>query len=117
MVKALKALVIGMGILIAIGVAALGYGIYQKAKELDLGPKKTVSQGGFNEKSLPIPPGCHIAEMKPDGPRLYVRLSSTHGSILSSIPSSNQGQDRQCATILVIDTATGKVTGSLKAAP
>ena len=105
MVKALKALVIGMAILIAIGVAALGYGIYQKAKELDLGPKKIVTPDGFSEKTLPIPPGCRIAEMKPDGPRLYVRLGPA------------QGTNRQCTAILVVDTATGETISSLKAAP
>ena len=101
MVQALKALVIGMGILIVIGMAALGYGIYQKATELDLGPKKTSSQSGFNEKTLPIPAGCQIVEMKPDGSRLYVRL----------------GPDLKCTKILIIDTKSGNIVGSLKTAP
>ncbi len=108
MVQALKALVIGMGILIAIGMAVLGYGIYQKAKELDLSPKKTVlksNQSGFKEKTLPIPPGCRIIEMKPDGSRLYLRLGSE-----SSL-------NRKCMMILVVDTDSGKILGSLKTAP
>ena len=101
MVQVLKALVIGMGILIVIGMAALGYGIYQKATELDLGPEKTTSQGGFSEKKLPIPPDCSVVEMKPDGPRLYLRL----------------GPERKCAKILIIDTKSGNIVGSLKTAP
>ena len=105
MIQVLKAVVIVMGILIVIGMAALGYGIYQKAKELDLGPEKTAPKGGFSEKTLPIPAGCKIVEMEPDGARLYIRLDSENAP------------NRKCTKILVVDTATGKITGSLKAAP
>lgn len=105
MVHALKIVVIVMAVIIAIGLAAVGYGIYQKAKELDLSSKKTSQQDGFSEKNLPIPPGCQLIDMKPDGARLYIRLGSAPGS------------DRKCTTILVIDTITGKTIGTLKAAP
>ena len=109
MVKALKVLVIVMAVIIAAGLAALGYGIYQKAKELDLDPKKSTPQSHFSEKTLPIPPSCQIAGMKPDGDRLYVRLHSAQ--------SSTQSPGHKCTTILIIDTTTGKAIGSLKAAP
>jgi hypothetical protein len=105
MLKALKVLVIVMAVIIAAGLAALGYGIYQNAKKLDLGPKISTPQSRFSEKTLPIPTGCQIAEMKPDGARLYVRLQSA------------QSPDHKCSAILVIDTATGKTIGSLKAEP
>lgn len=105
MLQALKVLVIVMAVIIAVGLAVLGYGIYQKAKELDLGSKKSTSQGGMIEKSLAIPPGCKIDEMRPDGARLYIRLGSA------------KEQDSQCAVILIVDTATGKTIGTLKTSP
>lgn len=105
MLQALKVLVIVMAVIIAVGLAVLGYGIYQKAKELDLGLKKTSSQGGMIEKNLPIPQGCKINELRPDGERLYIRLGST------------SDQADHCAVILIIDTATGNTIGKLKTSP
>lgn len=119
MVQVLKALVIGMGILIVIGMGVLGYGLYKQARELDAGGARSSSVSpsasssasssggggkgatGFGEAVLPIPAGCEIAEVKPDGDRLYV--------IIGPAPS--------CARIVIVDPKSGKIMGTLKAAP
>ncbi|MEX2450782.1 MAG: hypothetical protein WD407_08010 [Rhodospirillales bacterium] len=118
MVQVLKALVIGMGILIVIGMGVLGYGLYKQAQELDAGGARSSSvspsvsssapssgggedKTGFGEAVLPIPAGCEIAEVKPDGDRLYV--------IIGPAPS--------CARIVIVDPKSGKIMGTLKAAP
>ncbi|MEL0106490.1 MAG: hypothetical protein ACO3MW_15310 [Rhodospirillales bacterium] len=105
MLQALKVLVIVMAVIIAVGLAALGYGMYQKAKELGTGSKESLPKSGKFEQTLPIPPNCQIADMKPDGSRLYLRLEP------------KQAPDRKCGMILIIDTTTGTSMGTLKTEP
>lgn len=111
MFNALKILVITMGIIIAIGVAALIYGIYHNAKKLDFHSEIITPTIEFSNKTLQIPKDCQIAEMKPDGKMLYIRLQSDNAS------EEKSKVLRKCQVILIINTNTGKMTGSLKASP
>lgn len=111
MVQVLKGLVIGMGILIVVGMGVLGYGLYKQAQELGggggaepatIGTKDTKAKNGFSEALLPIPAGCKIADIKPDGDRLYIITG---------------GPEPACARIMIVDPKNGKIMGTLKAAP
>lgn len=104
--RAIKGLVIGMGVLLVGGLALLVYGISQKAGNPDYkmfrgSPASktaaTVPVAGFGETRLPLPAGCEVAEMRPDGPLLYLRI----------------GPAGACERIIVIDVATGLSTGSI----
>jgi hypothetical protein len=89
--RALKALVIIMGVLI---VAGTGVVIYTVAKR--------VSQSGHNAAgpvaaSLTLPAGCGVAEMTAVGDRLALRLAG----------------DGECRQIMLVDPATGAITGHI----
>jgi hypothetical protein len=105
--QAVKALVIGLGVLLLAGIALLIYGIVQKAAD----PKFKLFEGksastlavgpSFGETSLGLPEGCVLSEIRPDGPRLYLRI----------------GPAGTCERILVIDAATGRPLGSIRPRP
>jgi hypothetical protein len=100
--RAIKGLVIGMGVLLVGGLALLVYGISQKAgnpeyKMFRSNPAAKVPVAGFGETRLPLPEGCDVTEMRPDGPLLYLRI----------------GPAGACERIVVIDAATGLSTGSI----
>jgi len=65
---ALKALVIGMGVLIIIGMTMVAYGMFRQASKL------TGSQS-FDEASIAVPVGCTLAQVTPgDRGLLVLRL-------------------------------------------
>ena len=94
--RALKALVIGMGLLIVAGVTLIAYGLYSKAT--DPGFSFFSAGGGpaqaFDEASITLPSGCTIV----DGDRLYLRIG----------PPINA-----CERVIVLDTHTGKILGTI----
>ena len=101
----LKGLVIGMGALIVVGVGLLVYGIYRKATNSDtpfftMSTTTTTAESAkrFGEVPLALPPGCSLAELRPDGGRLYVRTGPAGGD---------------CEGILVLDSADGSLIGSI----
>ncbi|MFO1152296.1 MAG: hypothetical protein U1E42_01340 [Rhodospirillales bacterium] len=103
---AIKALVIGLGVLLLTGVALLIYGISQKAadpkfKLLEGKPPVGAPLASFGETSFALPEHCEVAEIRPDGPRLYLRT----------------GPSGACERILVIDTASGQLLGSIRLRP
>jgi hypothetical protein len=95
----LKSLVIGMGVLILLGVVAVAYGIYGK---MDRRPDAAgpASLKPFGDIVVPGP-GCAIADVRPDGDRLYMRLGPTG----------------PCARVVVVDLAAGRVLGTVSVAP
>ena len=99
--RALKALVIGMAVLIFAGVVVLIVGVIDKAGELD--GEAPAPNAGFNTKSIALPPGATIQETRLDGQRILVRLVMADGT----------------ARLIVISTATGEQLGTidLKASP
>lgn len=126
---AVKALVIGLGVLILIGVALLVYGIVQKAANPDF--KLFQSTPAATSKAQPplasatsapvVPPapsiepfgtvdvalgaGCRVAEIVPDGPRLYLRLGPATEGLAG------------CDRIVVLNSATGQLLGTLRLMP
>ncbi len=103
-IGALKGLVIGMGFLIVAGLGAVGFGLYIKAGGEGGRPFATpapVAMQPFGDVAVPLPAGCAIVEMKPDGGRLYLRI----------------GPAGSCARVIVFDVAQGRVLGTLAVSP
>lgn len=71
--QGLKALVIFLGVLIVLGLGVLVYGIATKAGKLGDAPPT------FDEATVTLPAGASVVEMRPDGDRLYLRLSAPGG--------------------------------------
>ena len=93
--KALKALVIGMGVLIVIGFVLLVVGLANKFSQ--------AGKAGFGEAEVVVPDGCSVAETLAEGDRLLLRLEG---------PAA-----RGCAQVVVIDLESGEVRGRLRLAP
>jgi len=109
--RALKALVIGMAVLIVLVMGLMAYGLTKKASDPDFtffdvagnkAPAATVEHATlapFGDVVLPLAPGCRIEDMRPDGGRLFLRVGPDEGT---------------CPRIVVIDLSTGKVLGNVK---
>ena len=90
--QALKFLVIGMGVLIF---ALLGVVVYAMVAKVGGGGE---SGPGFGEVSLPVPPGCRIAEAAPQGEsRTLLRLDGGEA----------------CQQVLVLDAEDGSLLGRI----
>ncbi len=93
--QGLKALVIGMGVLIVLGFVVLVIGLADKFSRLD--------EADSSETEVPVPDGCSLAETLAEGDRLLLRLEGP--------------ADRGCAQIVVVDLESGKVVRRLHLAP
>lgn len=117
--QALKALVIVMGVLIAVGTTVVVVTIYNRMQTLDKDTSaQTTAQSAplpapsttpapaaplpvFGEARVAVPDGCRVVEMIPAGERLLLRLGSV----------------ARCNRILVLDLAGGSVLGSFELTP
>lgn len=106
--QALKALVIGLGLLVVAGMAGLGYGLYLKASDPDFrffsgdGKVSPAAQEPFADVAIKLPKGCNIASIRPTpGARLFLLI----------------GPDGPCQRVIVVDVKGGKVLGTVKAGP
>ena len=106
--QALKALVIGMGILILVAMAVLAVTIYKRAtapggeRAMEAGQRTGVASGlAFGTVDLPVPEGAQIEEMNTVDGRLTLRLRLNDGS----------------ARIMVVDLASGALLGTLLLQP
>ncbi|MBK8176912.1 MAG: hypothetical protein IPK66_17110 [Rhodospirillales bacterium] len=113
--QALKSLVFGLGALIVVGIAVLAWGFYTKLQqtktagtEATANPPASPTVGvpvaagsGFGDVRLSLPDGCSVVEMRPDRERLYVRT----------------GPSGLCERIVIVDTANGRVLGTLLVRP
>ncbi len=100
----LKAVVIGMAVLIVLGIGLLVYGLVQRSVNGDVAddvPAERSMVPAFGDITLPLGDGCSIADMAVEDGRLYIR--------------SGPGGD--CAGVYVLDAATGALVGSVRAAP
>ena len=121
----LKGLVIGLGLLIAAGMALFAYGLYQKIAdpEFTFFPDDTgdgaaapapapapapaapaprlPAPGAFGTIAVPLPEGCVLARVIPEGDRLYLRI----------------GPAGRCERVVVVDAATGSVLGTITVGP
>ena len=107
--RALKAIVIGMGALIVLAVALIGFGLYKKS--VDPGWKlfgttpeaapavTTPAPSSFDPIKLGFPDGCMITDMRPDGRRLFLMV----------------GPEPGCEGVVVIDISDGRVLGMISA--
>ncbi len=132
--RALKGLVIGMGLLIAGGMALFAYGLYQKITDPGFtffagepgdgapaavpaavpaaaptpaptpapAPAAAVAPpAAFGTIAVPLPAGCVLARVIPEGDRLYLRI----------------GPAGRCERVVVVDVATGSVLGTIAVQP
>ncbi|HSO42058.1 MAG TPA: hypothetical protein VLR47_04320 [Rhodospirillales bacterium] len=110
--QAIKALVIGLGILIVAGIALLAYAFYSRMANPEFKLMKAERQQqaasrasqraeGFGQASLGLPEGCGVVEMQPDGKWLYLRI----------------GPAGPCERIVIVDPTSGRVHGSLNVRP
>lgn len=106
--RALKAIVIGMGAMIVAAIVLIAYGLYKKSVDPSwrlFGPKTQATETAppsapalpFGDIRLDIPSGCRIIDVRPDGRRAYVLI----------------GPDAPCSAVIVVDTATGQVLGRI----
>jgi hypothetical protein len=107
LVHALKALVVGLGVLIVGGICLLAYGLYMKASDPDFslfrdGAGTAVPAMRFGRLGLDLPKGCSIVEMRPDGERLFLHIGPPVKS---------------CERIIVIDAIDGTVLGTVETGP
>ena len=93
--RALKALVIVMGVLIVAGTAVV---IVTVAKRVS--PSGRPASGSV-AASLTLPAGCSVAEMTTVGDRLALRLAG----------------EGDCRQILLVDPATASITGHIGLVP
>jgi hypothetical protein len=110
--KALKALVIFMGILIAIGVTVVGVTIYRRATDMVTSDKATSDRANpaassattaprrFGSRPLDVPPGSMIASVQP------VLIAPGVERVLVHVDLPDGG-----ARILVLDPLSGEVSG------
>lgn len=105
--QALKAAVIGMGVLLVIGIIGLVYAIVTDAGKRDGAPAPVADGPAVPQAAPPmgeapvrvdLPPGSEVVAVHPDGARLYLHLKTGAG-----------------ARILVLDSATGAVIGRIDA--
>lgn len=111
--KALKAIVIGMGALIVLAVGLIGFGLYKKSVDPGwklfgpsakipgtatvAGPGVSVAPGTFGVVELGVPGNCIIADVRPDGRRAYLLL----------------GPAGVCGGVVVVDIEDGRVLGRI----
>lgn len=110
-----------MALLIAAGMALFAYGLYQKIADPEftffpddtgdgapapapapaaLAPRPA-APGAFGTIAVPLPEGCVLARVIPEGGRLYLRI----------------GPAGRCERVVVVDVATGTVLGTITVGP
>ena len=112
--RALKGIVIGMGVLIVIGLGGVGYGIYKNASSLGKKSPAASSESSISKATeswsqalaVSLPPGCIVKDVKTGDGRMYVIIAGT----------SQEGK-AVCSRVIVVDPASGKRLGTLKVIP
>lgn len=101
--QAIKALVIGLGVLIAISIGLLIYGFY--AGYADPSPARgSRDPGGPTEPSntvLPVPQTCRIVDAVADGRRIVIRT----------------GDASECQRVFVVDTKSNTIVTRIRIQP
>ena len=103
--KALKAIVVILGILIVISFVLLIYGFYARMSDPDFAVIRTDEEAtvaGPRVGHIVVPAGCSVAEMKPAEDQLFLRLS---------------GGDDTCNRILIVDIESGREVAVFTIAP
>ena len=105
---ALKALVIGLGVVILVMLAAVVFGILRQADQLQGRSQPAVVPladrlDGFAETEVGAPVGCSLAEVVPDRDLLVLRLDGP--------------AERGCQQVVIVDPAAGAVLGRVRLRP
>lgn len=96
--KAIKGLVIFMGVLLLVGLGLLGYGMSAKVRKPESRP--VVAEARFGAVEVPLPAGSRVEQMVVAGERVVLRVVGG-------------GPER----LVVLDPAAGRVAGSFTLAP
>jgi hypothetical protein len=99
--RAIKGLVVFLGVLLVAGLGLLGYGLYaKKPPNKGMSPAPAGVTAEFGAVSVPVPAGSRIEQMTSAGERVVLRLSGP-------------GPEH----LLVVDPAQGRVVGSFVLIP
>ena len=104
----LKALVIGMGVLIVVGIGLLAYGLVSKTSS-KYGTEGTWNDArvtSFGEIALAGNTGCLIKQTIPDGRWLVLHLSA-----------ADDAAAMHCQKIVIIDMSKGMIIGTVALKP
>tara|TARA_R110001599_G_scaffold91813_2_gene240929 strand:- start:25951 stop:26286 length:336 start_codon:yes stop_codon:yes gene_type:complete len=108
--RALKAIVIGMGALIVLAIVMLVFGLYKKSVDptwrlfgTTTAPAPAIAPadpepGSFETLTLGLKAGCRITDVSADGRRAFLSI----------------GPDAPCAEVIVIDVEDGRVLGRIQ---
>ena len=88
--RALKALVVSMAVLIFAGLVVLILGIIDKAGELD--GEISTPLADFGMTQIAIPAGAHIRETRLDGTKILLRLTLANGASRLILISATSGE-------------------------
>ena len=106
--RALKTLVIVLGVLIVVSMGLLGWGFYSRlAQRAVPADAETVPSGKgraaaeFGDVRVELPAGCTVVELRPHADRLYLRTGPTG----------------LCERIVVVDAGSGRVLGTILLKP
>ena len=106
--RALKGLVIGMGVVILIGFAVVVVALIERAERAPSTPAQSApstvqrpSPGVFGDVAVALPLGAQVVGTATDAGRLIVHLRLADGN----------------ARVLVIDLATGRRLGAIRLVP
>ena len=100
--KALKALVISMGLLIVVGIALVGYALSRGKQNPAPTAENSVTggKGGYFTSELPVPKGARLEQVSAAGDRLVLRFSSPEGEKL-----------------VLLDGRSGQLAGTISLVP
>ncbi|KIL96980.1 hypothetical protein CCC_01773 [Paramagnetospirillum magnetotacticum MS-1] len=103
--RAIKGLVLFLGVLLLAGLGVLGYGLYSKAPgkgtpSAALGRAAAAPVAEFGQLAVPIPAGSRVEQMMVAGERVVLRMTGG-------------GPER----IVVLDPNSGKVAGGFVLTP
>lgn len=102
--RAIKALVIGMGVVLLIGIGLLGYGLYKTAAKPASSTPAQAASGpmavSFGRVTVAVAPGAQVVEMREAGGRLVLLLDEAGGR-----------------RIVVLDPVAGTEIGSFVLSP
>ena len=101
--RILTSLVVGLGILIVAAAGLLAYGIFTRARAP--GPETSSGEGAFGTLRLDLPEGCAIKSVAAAGEKLFIHAQGA-GSPNVSPP---------CDRIFVVDSAKGRILGTVDA--
>ncbi len=99
--RALKALVIVMGVLILAGMGLVGYGIVKRTAIPERPAQPAAAARPYGPVELALPSGARIARTRTSGERLIVELELASGG----------------ERLLVLDLATGELVGTIDLKP